>query len=347
MQHYSPMQRVVAALSHQEADRVPVILPLTLHGAKELGIGIKEYFSKAEYVVEGQKRLMQKYHSDAYIGFLHAPLEVAAFGGEVIYVEDGPPNSGEPFLKDLASIAAMQVPDVLSNPQLRIALDTITALKDVATDQIPVVGVVMSPFSLPVMQMGFDKYLDLIYSDRVLFWQLMEKNIAFCKAWAEAQVNAGAAAIVYFDPVSSPTIIPPELYLETGFVVAQRVIPQIKAAVVTHMASGRCLAILDDLIMTGTAGIGVSALEDIRVIKERCIGKITVFGNLNGIEMRNWDSHTTEQKVKNLIQNAGKGGGFILMDNHGEFPWQISDDTIHTIMEAVNTWGKYPIATED
>jgi uroporphyrinogen decarboxylase len=341
------MQRVVAALSHEEADRVPVILPLTLHGAKEMGLSIKDYFSKAEHVVEGQIRLMQKYHSDAYIGFLHAPLEIAAFGGEVIYVEDGPPNSGEPFLRKHDDILSMQVPDVQTNPHLRITLDAITQLKAIATDQIPIVGVVMSPFSLPVMQMGFDKYLDLIYDHRDLFWKLMEKNIEFCRAWTDAQLAAGATAIVYFDPVSSPTIIPPELYLETGFRVAQRIIPQTKGAVITHMASGRCLPILDDLIQTGTAGIGVSAEEDIAEIKGRCRGKVTLFGNLNAIEMRNWDAQTMEHKVRQLIQKAGSGGGFILMDNHGELPWQISDDTIYAIVAAVHKWGQYPIETPE
>ena len=347
MPSYSAMQRVVAALSHEEADRVPVILALTMHGAKEMGLGIKEYFSKAAYVVEGQKRLMQKYHSDAYIGFLHAPLEIAAWGGEVIYVEDGPPNSGEPFLSTREDILSMQVPDVQTNPHLRIALDVIAGLKEIATDQIPIVGVVMSPFSLPVMQMGFDKYLDLIYEDRDLFWKLINKNIEFCRAWTDAQLAAGATAIVYFDPVSSSTIIPPELYLETGYVVAQRVISATKGAMITHMASGRCLPILSDIIRTGTAGIGVSAEEDISVIKGLCAGKVTVFGNLNAIEMRRWNPQTTESHIKQLIQKAGRGGGFILMDNHGELPWQISDETIFTIVSAVNKWGQYPIQNSE
>jgi len=47
------LERVLTTLSHREPDRVPLFLLVTMHGAKELGLSIREYFSKAEYVVEG------------------------------------------------------------------------------------------------------------------------------------------------------------------------------------------------------------------------------------------------------------------------------------------------------
>lgn len=341
------MQRVLTALSHQEADRVPVILTLTIHGAKELGMSIKEYYSKADNVFEGQKRLRQKFGGDAYYGFLHAPLEIAAWGGEVIYADDGPPNSGEPFIKNSADIRQLKVPDVKTNKHLAITLELITRLAQIATDQVPINAVIISPFSLPVMQMGFDKYLDLIYEDRALFWQLMEANISYCLAWAEAQIAAGATALVYFDPVSSPTIIPRDLYLETGFKVANRVISQIKAGVVTHLASGICLPIIDEIIQTGTVGISASVSEDISEIKQKCKNKISILGNLNGIEMRTWDVKTTEAKVREVIEKAAPGGGFILLDNHGEIPWDVSDEIIYTITEAAAKWGTYPIGKRE
>ena len=55
------LQRVLTTLSHQEPDRVPFFLLATMHGARELGISIEEYFSSAENVVEGQLRLRARY----------------------------------------------------------------------------------------------------------------------------------------------------------------------------------------------------------------------------------------------------------------------------------------------
>ena len=83
------LQRVLTALGHQEPDRVPAFLPLTMHGARELDLSIEKYFSKAEYVAEGQIRLLKKFGDDFVYGFLHAPIEIEAWGGEVIFRDDG------------------------------------------------------------------------------------------------------------------------------------------------------------------------------------------------------------------------------------------------------------------
>jgi uroporphyrinogen decarboxylase len=98
------LQRVLTTLGHQEPDRVPLFLLVTLHGAKELGVSIKDYFAKAENVVEGQLRLHAKYRNDCIYNFFYAPLEVEAWGGDVIYCDDGPPNSGMPFIRHFQDI---------------------------------------------------------------------------------------------------------------------------------------------------------------------------------------------------------------------------------------------------
>lgn len=340
------MQRVLTSLSHKEPDRVPLFLLLTMHGAKELGIGIKEYFSKADNVVEGQLRLLKKYRNDCIYPFFYAPLEIEAFGGTVIYTENGPPNSGEPFLKNLSQIKDLQPPVIKDSKPLHKVLEAIKMLKSEVKEEVPIVGVAISPFSLPVMQMGFDKYMELMHNHKDLFERLMQVNEEFCINWSNAQLEAGAAAICYFDPVSSTTIITKEKYLETGFQIAKRTIAKIKGPTATHFASGNSLAILDDVAHTGTAVAGVSSLEDISLIKDKCKNKLTVLGNLNGIEMRRWSVKETEDIVKNLIAKAAPGGGFILADNHGEIPFQVPEEVLLAVSEAVHKYGQYPIMVE-
>ncbi len=261
----------------------------------------------------------------------------------MIFVDDGPPNSGIPFLHKSSMIKSLTPPRIDETECLKKVLDAISRLKSRVGTDTPIVGVVMSPFSVPVMQMGFNRYLDLIYEDRPLFNQLMKINEEFCVAWANAQLKAGATAICYFDPVSSPTISSREIFLETGFQIARRTFSRIEGPTVTHMASGACLPIIGDLAQIGTAGVGVSVIEDLRAIKAECRGKLTVFGNLNGIEMRHWTREQTELEVKNAIAKAGKGGGYVLSDNHGEIPWQVPDEVLLAISDAVYKWGQYPL----
>lgn len=337
------LQRVLTSLGHQEPDRVPFFLLLTMHGAKELGMSIEQYFSKAEHVVEGQLKLRAKYRDDCIYSFFYTPIEVEAWGGEVIYFEDGPPNAGQPFIHDPQQINDLVVPDVHNTACLAKVLKATKMLKAEIKDEAPIIGVVVSPFSLPVMQMGFPAYIRLMYENRPLFEKLMQVNEAFCVAWANAQLEAGATAICYFDPVSSTTINNREMYLQTGFKVAQRTIARINGPTATHLASGCSLPIVDDIAQTGTAVIGTSVMEDLADMKDACRGKLTVLGNMNAIEMRNWSSEQAETVVKDAIAKAGAGGGFILSDNHGEIPWQVPDEVLLNISDAVHRWGRYPI----
>ena len=342
MNAMNSMQRTLTTLGQQEPDRVPFFLLTTLHGAKELDLSIEDYFAKAEHVVEGQMRLLKKYRRDCLYPFFHASIETEAWGGSTLYVPDGPPNAGPPFIRDV-DIDNIVAPRVAESPCLQRVLETTRRLKERVGDTVPIIGVAISPFSLPVMQMGFDKYIELIYEQPERFAKLMNANIAFSVDWANAQLAAGATAICYFDPVSSTTNIPRDLYLKTGQQVAKRAIGQIKGPTATHLASGRCLPILNDIADTGTAVVGVSGLENLADLKAMTHKRVTLLGNLNGVEMRRWTPEQAEAEVKKAIALAGRGGGFILADNHGEIPLQVPDEVMLAIADAVDRWGRYPL----
>lgn len=337
------MQRVLTTMGQQEPDRVPLFLFPHMQGARELGLSIRDYFSRAEYVVEGQMRQLAKYRSDCLSSFYYASLEVEAFGGETEFIDNGPPNSGEPIIRHVKDIDSLEPPRLMEAAGLVRGLQTLRGLKERVGDTVPIIGAAISPFSLPVMQMGFDRYIELIYDQPVRFARLMAVNQAFCVEWANAQLAAGATVICYFDPVSSTTIIPRELYLKTGYRVAVETLRLIQGPTATHLASGRGLGIVDDLVATGTAAVGVSALEDLSDWKVAAGNRLTLIGNLNGVEMRRWTTAEAEGEVKRAIAKAGSGGGFILADNHGEIPWQVPDDVLLAIRDAVDRWGRYPL----
>ncbi|MET0048559.1 MAG: uroporphyrinogen decarboxylase family protein [Sedimenticola sp.] len=339
----SSLERVLTALQQKEGDRVPFFLLLSLTGAREMGLGIEEYFSDPQAVAQAQLRMREKFRHDCYYSFYYASIEVEAWGGESIFYDDGPPNAGKPPIHDAKLIDTLESPSVAEAEGLQRVMKTQQLIKAEAGDEALIIGVVMSPFSLPVMQMGFEGYLNLMHNDRERFWRLMELNRQFTVEWANSQLAAGAHAICYFDPVSSTTVIPRDLYLETGFKVAQETLPQINGPIATHMASGRCKGILPDLVETGTGVVGTSTDEDLAELKAIAGGKVTLLGNLNGVTMRRWSAGEAEEEVKKAIASAGRGGGFILSDNHGEIPWQVPDEVLMAISDAVHKWGRYPL----
>ncbi|KAF5036272.1 Uroporphyrinogen decarboxylase [anaerobic digester metagenome] len=235
------------------------------------------------------------------------------------------------------------MPLVEESPGLLFGLRTIELLKQEVGDDVPIIGSVISPFSLPILQMWFATYIDLLYGEPDLFWTLMKKNEEFCVRWANAQLEAGATVIGYADPLASPDMTPRDLYHRTGFAVAKRTISRIEGAVVTGLASARALPVIDDVAVTGSVGIGVSTLDDLAAVKRQCAGRLTILGNLNAIEMCRWTPAQAEAEVKKAIAAAGPGGGFILSDNHGEIPWQVPENVLLAISAAVRKWGRYPL----
>lgn len=337
------LTRVLTALGHQEPDRVPLFLLLSLYGAKELKLTVKDYFSSVDNVVHAQLAMQKKYNNDCLYTFFYAALEVEAWGAEVVFVDDGPPNSGEPMLQSYQQITNMSIPVIDESLSLRRVLEVTSRLKQEVKDSVPIIGVVMSPFSLPVMQLGFEKYIEMLYFNKDSFTKLMKINEEFCVAWANAQIKAGATAICYFNPLASPTIIERNTYFATGYSVDQRTLARINGPTAMHLASGRTLPVLEDIVAMGSAVLGFSGLDSLEHIKKASQNKICLLGNMNAMDMVNWDCQIAEKQVKEIIAATGVGGGLILSDNHGEIPWQVSEDVLLAIGEAVRKWGSYPL----
>jgi uroporphyrinogen decarboxylase len=68
-----------------------------------------------------------------------------------------------------------------------------------------------------------------------------------------------------------------------------------------------------------------------------------VLGNLNALEMRRWTPEQAEARVKEAVEKAGRGGRFILGDNHGEIPWQVPESVLEATAAAVERHGRYPL----
>ena len=337
------MERTLAALQFREADKVPLFLLLSMYGAKERQITVREYFSDAALVAETQWEMHKKYRTDCLYAFFYAPLELEAWGGETLFVQDGPPNSGEPLWRKAEQIDGLEAPKLEAAPGMLRVLETIRLLKRRAGDSVPIIGVVMSPFSVPVMQMGFEAYLKLLYFAPQRFRRLMEVNSEFCVRWANAQLQAGATAICYFDPLAAPSLIDKALFMKTGYPVAENVLARINGPKALHLSSAPALPVVEEAAALGASVLGFSAQDDPEKIKKAAQGKITLLGSLNGIEMVRWQSGEAERQVKELLAKVGGGGGFLLGENHGEVPFQVSQDTLLEIAEATERWGGYPL----
>ncbi|MDF2885609.1 MAG: mtbA [Clostridiaceae bacterium] len=340
---YTSMERVLTAMSMQEPDKVPLFIMCTHYCAKFLDMSIKNYFSKPENVVKGQMMLREKFKNDCLNPFYSVAHEYAAFGSEVVFKEDGPPNAGEPIIKKFDDILKLQPPEVKKSKILMNCLETISMLKREVGTTVPICGGVMSPFSLPILQMGFNKYIELIYEKPELLEHLIKINEKFCTEWANMQLMAGASFITITDSMAVSSILPKSIYLKTGFPSAKRTIPTIKSDVAIATSSESSVSILEEILEAGIKAILVSHNDDLAEVKKKVGKRATLLGNLNGIKMCKWNRSEAEFNVKEAIRKAGANGGFILCDSLGEIPYQVNEDILYEISESVNKWGRYPL----
>lgn len=337
------MERIMAAMEQREADRVPLCLALTYQGAAELDMALKNYFGKVENIVKGQLIMKEKYKNDCLNPFYYAAIESEAFGGEMVFLEDGPINSGEPPIKNDNDIIKLVPPSIDQSAGMQMCLKSIELLRKEAGPDVLIPGAVISPFSLPILQMGFDKYIELIYEKPQLFKKLMKVNEEFCVNWANAQLKAGASAISYNESMAAPAIIPTNIYEQLGFEVTKSTIQRIHGDIAIVFSSETCLPLLDYIIKAGAKMVNVGYKEDIGEFKKRVNNRLTVAGNLNGVEMCRWSEREAEEKVKDIISKAGRGGGLIISDSAGDIPYYVKEDTLLAISETINKWGKYPL----
>ncbi len=314
-----------------------------MHGAPACGLSIEEYFSKPELIVEAQLSFQRRFRHDALAGYTFAAREAEAFGQSPIYFTDGPPNAGAPCIQKFTDIDRLRPPRVSDCPGLQNSLAVQRGLKAAVGETIVIIGLALSPFSLPVMQLGFEGYLRLIYEDEPRFLRLMEINATFCVDWVNAQFAAGATTVVFYDPLGSSTMVSDDLYQRLCLPVERDVVARANGPMAAHFAGARALSRVDALAELGFPIVCVSTFEDLSDAKTVCEGKIALCGNLNAITMRNWDIATTEAEVRNALQKGGAGGGFLLTDNHGEIPFQVPLSVLDTIAATVHREGGYPL----
>jgi uroporphyrinogen decarboxylase len=334
--------RVGEALAGRAADRVPFFLPVTVLGARLLGLSIRAYLADPARIVQGQLAWRARLGHDAVTGFHSAAAEAEPFGGEVVYHDDGPPNGGQPPLRaDAAALLRLQPPRPEDGPALRVALEATRGLAAALAGEAPVVGAAVGPFSLPALQLGLPAWLLLLHERPDAAAHLARVNAAYCAAWANAQLRAGASAIALAEPLASPQLVEAARWRAIGAPAARAALAAIDGPVAFGFGSAPALGAAGEVLELGPAGLGAGAGDDLASLKVRCRGRALLLGGLDALSLAADGPEAAQRAVRAALRAAGPGGGFLLTEHHGEIPWATPDETLLAAAEAARRWGAY------
>lgn len=338
------IERLTAVMMGEIPDRVPIMGNLLEQGAKELGLSIKDYYTKGEYVAEGQLKLREKYGYDNLSGFFYAGREAEMLGcRHMIFTDIGPPNVGHLIIKDNKDIEQLEIPNDISQlPAFEELEKCIRLLKREAGGKYPVGSAVISSFSLPAVLMGIDKWLDLLLNGpESLRRELLEKCSDFCIRLIKTLRDVGVDGVSYSNPVGSADFFTDDQFKELSLEWIIRDINAVGPEGITYFnGGGRINPMLEPIIEhTGIMVYYINPLDDIteakNIIGERGISS----GVINDIPLIDWSRDAIYDQVKKIMQSGADGGRFIF--GTLVMPYLIPEENIHHLFNAAREYGAY------
>lgn len=333
----SPAERVGRVLSGERPDRYPYFLPAPLHAASLLGVSLREMFSSVELSVEGALAVRDRLGNDLVSSFGHAADDGAAFGAEVVFFDDGPPNAGTPPLS--RATLADAAPPRLDHPALAARVEVTRRLAARVAGRVPVAGGLVGPLSLPVMQLGFPTWLDVLHESPREAEHLLDVNVAHCVAFARAMLAAGASAVLLAEPLASRHMLTARVWRELGLPALRRFAAAVGGPFGLSTASARILDVAADVADAGAVLLGASEDDDLDAVARATGRRVVVAGNLNGIRLRRLGPEDVDREIRALVARLPADGRALVTEHHGEVPLPVPFETLVGVAEALRRHG--------
>lgn len=157
--------------------------------------------TNTQYATDVTLQPLDRYPLDAAILFSDILTVPDAMGLGLYFAQGEGPRFARP-VRDEAAIQALAVPDL---DKLRYVFDAVTSIRRALNGRVPLIGFSGSPWTLACYMVegaGSDDYRlvkGLLYSRPDLMHRLLATNADAVAAYLNAQIDAGAQAVMVFD----------------------------------------------------------------------------------------------------------------------------------------------------
>ena len=157
--------------------------------------------TNVDYATEVTLQPLDRYPLDAAILFSDILTVPDAMGLGLSFAQGEGPRFAHP-VRDEAAVSALQVPDM---EKLRYVTDAVTSIRRALNGRVPLIGFSGSPWTLACYMVegaGSDDYRlvkSMLYGRPDLMERILEVNAQAVAAYLNAQIDAGAQAVMVFD----------------------------------------------------------------------------------------------------------------------------------------------------
>ena len=288
---------------------------------------------------------LARFNLDAAILFSDI-LTVPDAMGLGLYFADGEGPKFERPLRDETAIRKLAVPDISAN--LGYVLDAVKQIRRALDNKVPLIGFSGSPYTLACYMIeggGSDDFRtikSMLYARPDLLHHVLEINTRSVIAYLNAQIEAGAQAIMVFDTWGGA--LSDAAYREFSLEYLRRVIAGLHRewdghpvpSIVFTKGGGLWL---EDIAAIGCNAVGLDWSINIGDARRRVGDKVALQGNLDPAVLFSTPETITRQ-VDAVLRQYGRGPGHVFNLGHGisQFtpPEHVAAlvDAVHTLSRA-------------
>lgn len=327
----APLQndRFLRALMRESVDRTPMWI------MRQAGRYLPEYratraragdfmglCTHPEMACEVTLQPLERYPLDAAILFSDI-LTIPDAMGLGLYFEPGEGPKFERPIQSDADIAKLPVPDVDSS--LRYVTDAVSVIRRELNGRVPLIGFSGSPWTLATYMVeggsskDFRKVKGLLYSSPASAHQLLSKIAESVTQYLNAQVAAGAQALMIFDTWGG--VLSPAMYRTFSLHYMQQIVDGL-----TREADGRRVPVvlftknggqwLSDMADSGCDALGVDWTTDLCDARQAVGDRVALQGNLDPCVLYAGEE-TIRAEVQRVLESYGHGNGHVFNLGHG------------------------------
>ena len=281
--------------------------------------------STPELACEVTLQPVNRFPLDAAILFSDILTIPAAMGLGLHFVEGEGPNFEHP-VRDAAAVGKLGVPD--PEKELTYVLEAIRLIRTELAGRMPLIGFAGSPWTLAcyMVEGGASKEFahikGMLYSEPACLHQLLELLARSVTLYLNAQIAAGAQAVMLFDTWGG--LLTGPAYREFSLRYMRRIVSQLtreqerrRVPVILFTKGGG--AWLESMTESGADALGIDWTQDLGDARRRVAGKTALQGNMDPAALYAGPERIREE-VKNVLQSFGRGSGHVFNLGHGITP---------------------------
>ena len=276
---------------------------------------------------------LERFPLDAAILFSDILTVPDAMGLGLYFAEGEGPRFERP-LRDEAAIAGLAAPDPTDS--LRYVLDAVREIRDALGGRVPLIGFSGSPFTLACYMIegsGSDDWQNvkrMLYARPELLHRILEVNARAVTDYLNAQVDAGAQAVMLFDTwggsLAHPDYDTFSLAYMRKVLAALRPVPRI----VFTKGGGHSL---ERIAASGCEAVGLDWTVDPADARRRVAGRVALQGNLDPAVLFS-PPDAVRAQVRRTLEAFGPAPGHVFNLGHGISP-SANIDSVAALVDEV------------